>query len=131
MTSWLTITFREPVITNLSVGVNDDFYPIQKGSSHCKLKYLKNYDDKFLLRIKTLDKSIYNNTVTITQIQFEDFWTISDNKILMTAISHDSKIFVESTNDHNTLFFLGELNFEFYHPIGEFLNDPLCKHRFA
>jgi hypothetical protein len=123
--SWITVKFKDPINANILAGINNDLVPVNIGARSVRIKYNKNYTDKFTLRLKAINDTIYDNGITIEEIQFEDFWIIKDDKILMTSIPNNSRVYVEHSSDHNVLFFKGDLTLSYYHPIREYLNDPL------
>jgi hypothetical protein len=63
-----------------------------------------------------------NSPITITKIVFDDFWELSSGRVAFgenhpTVPSDD----IEMAADNNVLFFPGQLDFIFWHPIQEFL----------
>ena len=123
--SWITVKFKDPINADILAGINNDLVPVNIGARSVRIEYNKNYTDNFTLRLKAINDTIYDNNITIEEIQFEDFWMIKDNKILLTSTPNNSRVYVESSSDHNLLFFRGEIALSYYHPIREYLNDPL------
>jgi len=121
--SWITVKFKDPINADILVGVNDDLVPVNMGARSVRIEYNKNYTDEFMLRVKAINDTIYDNVINIEEIQFEDFWMIKDEKILMTSTPNNYRVYVELSSDHNILFFRGELTLSYYHPIREYLND--------
>jgi hypothetical protein len=123
--SWITVNFKDPINADILAGINNELVSVNIGASSIRIEYIKNYTDKFTLRLKAINDTIYDNVIIIEKIQFEDFWMIKDNKISLTPIPNNSRVYVENSSDHNSLFFKGDLALSYYHPIREYLNDPL------
>ena len=111
----LVIHLEKSTTVPLTISVNDAEYYFNKIDKFVVLEYIPNYECLNTIKISTVDNNIKVYPIIITRIDFEDFWSLSLNKILMLPETNDPT--VDKTSTHNCLFFVGSLIYNFEHAI--------------
>jgi hypothetical protein len=113
MNSNLTLTFDKPVKVNSTLRVNSSIIKIPQNVDSITIIYQVKKKNRLL--IETYDSNIEKYPLTIKKIQFEDFWIIADHKVMLLPITSNKN--VELTPTHSSIFFIGSLLLEFWHPL--------------
>jgi hypothetical protein len=113
------------------IELNGAAYQIKKQSTSVRLEYIPEFNKTYTLSIISTDFKILEYPITIIELIFDDFWSLTGNRVSRGSnIYDDSYIKYASDNNINIshevhdnciLFFTGRLDFTFTHPIYETL----------
>lgn len=112
----------------------DQEIEVLANSTHTQITYSSKYNYIFTLKIQCFDPNVMRDHIRVDKLVFDDYWTLEGPRLNIGKNVYDTS-YLEYTTAHNipvnlvnnncTLFFMGELVFEYTHPIQEFFDNNL------
>jgi hypothetical protein len=118
--------------TDFNIFFDNQTVSVKSGTGSHVFDYQPNYDKIYSIRINCDNTKIMSHPVEITMIIFDEFWRVTGNKLgIGKNIYHSNFVNYANINsikvdysvtDNHILFFMGDLIFEFFHPIRDFIH---------